>query len=93
MTIVNRGRTFGVEIEFNRSSQATTLQELTRRIDIALKAENFKGCIYNQYTHQVMKTWKVVTDSTVSGGECVSPILSIANGGFKQIEIVCKIIR
>lgn len=93
MTIVNKDRTFGVEIEFNRSSQATTLQELTRRIDVALKAEDFKGCIYRRYTHDILKTWKVVTDSTVSGGECVSPILSIANEGFEQIEIVCKVIR
>ena len=93
MTVVNQNRTFGVEMEFNKSNTSTTLQELTRRIDIALKFEDFKGCIYHQYTHDIMETWKVVNDGSVSGGECVSPILSIAKNGFRQIEIVTKVIK
>ena len=94
MTIVNTNRTFGVEIEFNRSQDSCTLNELQRRLHVALTSEGFTGCWTEiRYTHQVMNQWKVVTDSTVSGGEVVSPPLSIQDQGFDQIKIVCKVIH
>jgi hypothetical protein len=94
MTIVNTKRTFGVEIEFNRTQDSCTLNELQRRLHIALTSENYTGC-WNEvrYTHRVMDQWKVVTDVSVSGGEVVSPPLSIEDNGFEQIEIVCRVIQ
>lgn len=63
------GRAFGVEVEYNgRGAAPYVLSEALR--DAGLAAE------HEDYNHATRTWWKCTTDASVSGGECVSPILS-----------------
>ena len=60
-------RKFGIEIEVVNLDRNT----LTRK----LREQNVE-CHFEGYTHRVTSHWKIVTDSSVSGGyELVSPVL------------------
>lgn len=68
---INKGikmqRKFGIEIEVVNLDRNT----LTRK----LREQNVE-CHFEGYTHRVTSHWKIVTDSSVSGGyELVSPVL------------------
>lgn len=82
-------RTFGIEIECyhktNRDIRSQVAHEL-RVIGIA--------CVDVRYTHEVMETWKVTTDSSIRGGEgleVVSPILK-GQSGIEEIKKVMKVL-
>lgn len=75
---------FGVEVEFNggdRHSIAVALQ----RAGIA--------CLDQGYGHDVQRYWKMTTDSSVTGGECVSPILDGSDASIDQARHVLRIVR
>lgn len=75
---------FGVEVEFNggdRHSIAVALQ----RAGIA--------CLDQGYGHDVQRYWKMTTDSSVTGGECVSPILSGSDASIDQARHVLRIVK
>lgn len=77
-----RGRCrFGIEIEFNQGNRRAMMPVLQRQgfavVDLG-------------YTHEITRCWKMTTDSTVSGGELVSPIMS---GDDESIETVREAIR
>lgn len=63
------GRAFGIEVEYNGQGAAPyRLAEELRRLGIEAQEEG--------YNHTTPTYWKCTTDGTVSGGECVSPILT-----------------
>lgn len=72
---------FGIEIEFNEGN----------RYDIATQLLN-RGipCRERDYTHEIVRYWKMTTDSSVTGGELVSPILA---GDDESIELTRECIR
>lgn len=82
---------FGVEIEFFGCRYRTVIQAL-----------NFVGiaCTYEGYTHTVMSSWKLVTDSSVNGFctgvdgglELVSPIL-YGDEGLAELEKVYDVLN
>lgn len=75
---------FGVEVEFNdgdRHSIAVALQ----RAGIA--------CLDQGYGHDVQRYWKMTTDSSVTGGECVSPILDGSDASIDQARHVLRIVK
>ncbi len=79
--------TFGIEIEcigLNTHQAARALQT------------NGYACANEGYTHNVMRTWKVVTDGSLSSrnGACevVSPPLR-GNDGLNEIRSVMKVLR
>jgi hypothetical protein len=74
------GRKFGVEMEVILQDRYALERELrSRGLDV-----------YNdRYTHQVMNSWKIVTDASVMGGyELVSPPLS-GRAGLDQLKKAC----
>jgi len=71
--------TFGVEVEVTTSN--ITREELSSY----LKEKNVEVTATRSYTHEITKGYKVVTDSTVSGFEVVSPILK-GEEGLKNME-------
>lgn len=71
--------TFGVEVEVTTSN--ITREELSSY----LKEKNVEVTATRSYTHEITKGYKVVTDSTVSGFEVVSPILK-GEEGLKSME-------
>jgi hypothetical protein len=80
----NEYRTFGIEIEFKISIRdgQTVAYNLSQESGVAVA---FRG-----YTHEVMRTWKLITDASVTGGfELVSPPLS----GLAGLEEVRKMMR
>ena len=80
----NEERTYGVEIEFLDSSKYSKSQ-------IAAALNRVVNCQNTGYTHEVMASWKLTTDSSC-GLELVSPILKGRNG-LEQIEKVCKVLN
>ncbi len=79
--------TFGIEIEcigLNTTQAARALQT------------NGYACADEGYTHNVMRTWKVVTDGSLNSrtGSCevVSPPLR-GNDGLNEIRSVMKVLR
>lgn len=90
MTLTNNTRTFGIEIEFFGASADDLVAALYRRgIDAY-----FAG-----YTHEVVDTWKIVTDSSVCGDggqtpglELVSPPMA-GEHGLEQIRLVCDALQ
>jgi hypothetical protein len=74
-------RKFGVEMEFVGANFSTVVAEMTRR---------GLSCSAPGYTHRVMRSWKVVSDASVTGGgELVSPPLSGADGQ-RQLKLACE---
>jgi hypothetical protein len=84
MLVFNEERTYGVEIEFLENSNYSKSQ-------IAAALNGVVNCKNVGYTHEVMESWKLTTDSSC-GLELVSPILKGRNG-FEQIEKVCKVLN
>ena len=71
--------TFGVEVE------VTTTNITREELSSYLKEKNVEVTSTRSYTHEITKGYKVVTDSTVSGFEVVSPILK-GEEGLKSME-------
>lgn len=74
-------RRFGIEIEFNGGIRQNIVHAMLH---------NGMACIDRGYTHDVVRYWKMVDDSTVTGGELVSPIML---GDDQSIEEVLEAIR
>lgn len=89
-TNTNEVRQFGVEAEFFGITAEQAIQALA---DIGI------ACTFEGYTHEVMSTWKIVTDASVSsrgtgrgtGLELVSPIMK-GEEGLKEVEKVLNAI-
>ena len=75
-------RTFGVEIEFTH--RGVSQQEIARVL-------NATGIVVDvrAYTHSHISTWKLVTDSSISGAgsELVSPVLS-GKDGLQEVKTI-----
>ena len=76
----------GVEVEFNgpHVDRHVLASEITNR-GIA--------CLSTGYGHQTQRFWKMTTDATVSGGECVSPILPGDDTSIEQVREVIRLIK
>lgn len=82
---------FGIEVEFNRSGPRdyTDIREpIAQQITRAGIA-----CLTTGYTHELARFWKMTTDGTVTGGECVSPILPGDDDSIEQVREVLRIIK
>jgi hypothetical protein len=75
---------FGVEVEFNNGDR--------HNISVALQRAGI-ACIDTGYTHEVARYWKMTTDSSVTGGECVSPILSGDDASIEQARHVLRLVK
>lgn len=75
---------FGVEVEFNDGDR--------HGIAVALQRAGI-ACLDQGYGHEVQRYWKMTTDSSVSGGECVSPILSGSDDSIEQARNVLRIVK
>jgi hypothetical protein len=76
-------RSFGVELEIVHGDAYALAAALT-----AAGVKTFS----EGYHHETRKYWKIVTDSSVSGGfELVSPVLR-GHYGFERLKKVCKIL-
>lgn len=75
---------FGVEVEFNGGDRHS--------ISVALQRAGI-ACLDQGYDHSVQRYWKMTTDSSVSGGECVSPILSGSDASIEQARHVLRIVK
>lgn len=77
------GRTrFGIEIEFNEARRDVVVFNCLDR-KVAVRAPR-------EYTHELNCYWNMTTDSTVSGGEIVSPVM---DGSDHSINEVIEVIR
>ena len=89
-TNTNEIRQFGVEAEFYNITPERAIE--------ALEAVGIR-CSFEGYTHEVMETWKIVTDGSVtsrgtgrsSGLELVSPIMK-GEEGLREVEKVMNAI-
>lgn len=72
---IKSNRTFGVEIEMLVPSSLGT--QITNYL-----GDNGIACSYEGYTHQLMSTWKLVTDSSLQ-----------SQRGFKSFELVSPILQ
>lgn len=74
-------RKFGIELEIAGITKAQALNAL-QAVDINVQSEG--------YNHETRNYWKLVSDSSVSGGfEVVSPILE-GEAGISEAEIVAR---
>ncbi|SHJ20860.1 Putative amidoligase enzyme [Cruoricaptor ignavus] len=76
-------RTFGIELEVYGASREDIVREMNR-VGINIQ---FEG-----YNHLTRDHWKIVTDSSIRGGngnEIVSPVLR-GTDGLEQIKKVCQ---
>ena len=81
-------RQFGIEIEFFGCTPQDLIDQMAARGLM---------CSYRGYTHQIMTSWKIVTDASVTstdtgvgrGLELVSPILKGKNGR-DQLKAACE---
>lgn len=89
MPVVPPGRCrIGAEVEFNHRQgeyYRTDIANAIQRAGIA--------CLSQGYTHEIARFWKMTTDCTVTGGECVSPIMSGGDDSIEQIREVIRIIK
>jgi hypothetical protein len=87
-TKLKSNRTFGVEIEMTHSSKSA------RKIASLLTAAGLPTS-YMGYTHQVVSSWKLVDDSSLTGGrykmELVSPVLQNQEG-LDQLALALNLI-
>jgi hypothetical protein len=75
---------FGVEVEFNGGDR--------HNIAVALQ-RNGIACLDTGYGHEVQRYWKMTTDSSVTGGECVSPILRGDDASIEQARAVLRLVK
>jgi hypothetical protein len=87
--IREHGRRFGVEIEFTFDDY----DDIPDASDIAAAlGEVGIECRYGSYTHEVMDSWKIVPDGSVSFGyELVSPPMLWKDR--EQIRTVCAVLQ
>lgn len=82
---------FGIEIEFNsgaRTHGAAVRSEAERLMadqSISVRSEN--------YNHTVQTWWKMTTDATVTGGECVSPIMDGTTASLDEVRDTLRAIK
>ena len=76
---VMSGRSFGVEVEFDRGAVST--QELCYAVESATETK----CLDRGYDTTTTKAWKLVPDNSINNGyEIVSPIL-YGNKGLREL--------
>lgn len=75
---------FGIEIEFNGGSRGGIVQSL---VASGLAAREVG------YTHEICRYWKLTTDSTVTGGELVSPIMSGSDESIEEVKEAIRIVK
>ena len=75
---------FGIEIEFNGGSRGGIVQSL---VASGLAAREVS------YTHEICRYWKLTTDSTVTGGELVSPIMSGSDESIEEVKEAIRIVK
>lgn len=82
-------RTFGVEIECYHPTNPNIRRDIAERLTaLGIPASE------QHYNHNTQTCWKIITDSSISGGTCaevVSPILR-GNEGREQLRKVMKAI-
>ncbi|MGL5460731.1 MAG: amidoligase family protein [Cetobacterium sp.] len=81
--VVNRGLKIGVEMEFLSELSSNKIAQILTEKGVPTKSES--------YNHNVSRTWKITTDSSVRGSmsyglEIVSPILT----DLEELKIVCE---
>lgn len=82
---------FGIEIEFNAASgrNGYAIREdaaaAMRALGIAVEVES--------YNHTTRRHWKMTTDATVTGGECVSPIMAGDTASLDEVRDVLTAIK
>ena len=82
---------FGIEIEFNRRDNRYS-DEVRRDAVATMVAQGIAARVVN-YEHTVRPYWKMTTDATVTGGECVSPILAGDTASLDEVRDVIKAIK
>lgn len=75
---------FGVEVEFNGGDR--------HNIAVAMQRDGI-ACLDTNYGHDVQRYWKMTTDSSVTGGECVSPILRGDDASIEQARAVLRLVK
>ena len=82
---------FGIEIEFNAGHGA---YGSTVRHD-AVTAMQGQGIsvVEEHYNHTTRPHWKMTTDATVTGGECVSPIMAGDTASLDEVRDVIRAIK
>jgi len=90
-------RTFGVELECARGSMVRRREDhIAGGYPVHTAAEHLRaaGLQANAeaYNHNTPIAWKVTYDSTVTGVEAVSPILS-GDDGYNQVRLACQGLR
>jgi len=80
-------RRFGIELEFNAARYSGP--GIRAEVVNDLVANGIRAAV-EHYNHDVRPHWKMTTDATVSGGECVSPIM---DGTPASVEEVLQVIR
>lgn len=82
---------YGIEIEFNagQSLHGNTIRQAAT--DAATDAGIAMRHVH--YTHSVENYWKMTTDATVTGGECVSPIMAGDTASLDEVRDVIRLIK
>lgn len=83
----NEYRTFGVEIEFKIADRDAN------RVAGRITSMTGITVTYRGYTHEVSRSWKLVTDASVDGGfELVSPPLSGLSGLDEMKKVMAALV-
>jgi len=92
-TSLSSGR-FGIEIEFNTAAEADYGHGHTVRTEAVrlMRAEGITAQI-ESYNHTTQAHWKMTTDATVTGGECVSPIMAGDTASLDEVRDVIRAIK
>ena len=80
---------FGIEIEFNATGYGADVRaEAVRNMrDAGITVE------LESYNHTTRPHWKMTTDATVTGGECVSPILAGDTASLDEVRDAIRSIK
>ena len=85
-------RRFGIEIEFNRSNDCDLyVDDMQEAIAQACRDQGLQARV-ERYNHNTLRWWKMTTDSTVSGGEFVSPPMRTETG-LQQVKIALDAVK
>jgi hypothetical protein len=90
-------RTFGIEIECARGTMRREAGDhIAANYPVTTAAAHMRAAGLQAqpeaYSHNTPTVWKVTYDSTVTGVEAVSPILS-SDDGYRQVRLACEGLR
>lgn len=92
-TSIVTGR-FGIEIEFNVATGSDYYAgETARRDAVDNMQEAGIAVALEGYNHHTRSHWKMTTDATVTGGECVSPIMAGDTASLDEVRDVLRCIK